>query len=98
MPVAYLLFADGDEGGEQVDDAFKVSSTTAGPRPLIMQRIEAMAGIRIEDDQVLFLAAGFGIGNPVLRLFGFGCKNQAADVWRAQKAICQIFTCSTAFA
>ena len=76
--MAHLLLADGNEGGEEIDDALKVTCAASRPDPLVMERVKAMPGFCVKDDKVFLAPAFLGVPNPIACLFRLGREDQAA--------------------
>jgi len=96
--VAHLLFADGNECGEEIDDAFEIACAAPGPSPFVVKRIKAMAALRVEDDKVFLSPAFLCVANPIAGLFRLGGEDQTAHAGYSQKPMSDLPAAATTFA
>jgi hypothetical protein len=73
--VAHLLLADGNERGEEIDDALQIACTAPRPGPFVMERVKAVAALGVEDDKVLLAPAFLGVANPIASFLCLGREN-----------------------
>jgi len=86
--VAHLLLSDGNEGGEEVDNAFHVAEIPAFAKgEFIMQRVETMLAGGVKNDQVFLAPAGFCVLKPVAGFFSLGCKHESAGIGNRKQAM-----------